>query len=337
MPIKLSLRLPSDSENTYVFEFDTSDVLLGRGPQCDVQLPFPFISSHHLTILREARSYLVADTGSTNGSRLNDKRLQPDAFVPLVDGDTLVLGNDERNEHSLTVKVTLIDTLERSLSLEESSEQVRQMVWETLTSQGSSENARLEIVRGPDRGTSLVLDESTERIVVGRSASCDVVLTDPDVHDEHVEIVRRGYGFVARPLHDQIVRLSSLILIAPEELRDNARLELGTTELRFVDPLQGYLEELSALPPEIGAGGPKSLETQQLDASDSLQDISPLLGPPDRPPSRGQLKLDLPAKRSSGVDNGGQGWGSFELLIAAIVGVVVIGGTIAILLIFNVV
>jgi Inner membrane component of T3SS, cytoplasmic domain len=69
--------------------FDSA--ILGRGGRADVVLADAAISAEHARISRVGRAWLISDLGSTNGTRLNDSRVDGD--LPLAHGDVLTLGN----------------------------------------------------------------------------------------------------------------------------------------------------------------------------------------------------------------------------------------------------
>lgn len=51
-----------------------------------------FVSGSHAKVIFEGGKYLVIDVGSTNGTRLNGRKLAANAPIPLADGDTLQFG-----------------------------------------------------------------------------------------------------------------------------------------------------------------------------------------------------------------------------------------------------
>ena len=63
---------------------------IGRSRQCDVMLDDPNISRTHAEVRPRGGSWVVTDLGSTNGSRLNGRRL--DTSEVLKPGDELELG-----------------------------------------------------------------------------------------------------------------------------------------------------------------------------------------------------------------------------------------------------
>jgi hypothetical protein len=63
---------------------------IGRSRQCDVMLDDPNLSRAHAEVRPRGGSWVVTDLGSTNGSRLNGRRL--DATEVLKPGDELEFG-----------------------------------------------------------------------------------------------------------------------------------------------------------------------------------------------------------------------------------------------------
>ena len=66
-----------------------SRVLIGRSRDCDVMLDDPNISRRHAELRRENGQWVVADLASTNGVKVNGRRVQE---APLSPGDEITLG-----------------------------------------------------------------------------------------------------------------------------------------------------------------------------------------------------------------------------------------------------
>jgi hypothetical protein len=65
-------------------------VTMGRSRQCDVMVDDPNVSRNHAEIRPRGGSWVLTDLGSTNGSRLNGRRLEgPEVLKP---GDEIELG-----------------------------------------------------------------------------------------------------------------------------------------------------------------------------------------------------------------------------------------------------
>jgi len=73
------------------FELSASETLIGRNPTADITLLDEGISREHVVILLDEESgvYTVEDLQSTNGTKVNGKRVRS---APLSSGDIVELG-----------------------------------------------------------------------------------------------------------------------------------------------------------------------------------------------------------------------------------------------------
>lgn len=348
MAIKLTIWLSASSDASHVFEHEGPEIVVGRDPGCHVQLPFSFVSGHHFTVISESSSWLIADQGSTNGTVLNGRKLAPYAYTPLRGGDLVSVGE-------ILIQVDVVDEMSQSFSLEESGEEVRRMVWETLRARGASAETEIEVVAGPERGLRRVLGEQDTRVVLGSGPTCEIRLSDSHCHAAHLEVVRTGRGWEARPLNEQLTKVDGRPLVEPRALGRETRMTLGATQIVFRDPLQQYLDELSGLPEERkarleGSASGRVLEdvltTQQI--ADSVKryeeaEARPDFGPPNRPPALGLPRLRSmpavdPSTRSGdeAVVSEPRGWAAFEISMVVVTAVLIVGGLLAILMLFDV-
>ncbi|MGB0621902.1 MAG: FHA domain-containing protein [Myxococcota bacterium] len=67
------------------------EVVIGRSPTTDITLLDEGISRQHALVLfdEEARGYVIEDLASTNGTKLNGKRIRS---APLAEGDQVQIG-----------------------------------------------------------------------------------------------------------------------------------------------------------------------------------------------------------------------------------------------------
>ncbi len=65
-------------------------VVIGRAPECNIQLHDANVSRRHAEIVPRGTGYVLVDLNSTNGVRVNGLRL---AERVLVDGDEILIGN----------------------------------------------------------------------------------------------------------------------------------------------------------------------------------------------------------------------------------------------------
>jgi predicted component of type VI protein secretion system len=68
---------------------DKPILLIGRHPECDIQIDSRKISRRHCCIARVADYLVIRDLGSTNGIRINGTRMQEGR---LAEGDEVLIG-----------------------------------------------------------------------------------------------------------------------------------------------------------------------------------------------------------------------------------------------------
>ena len=69
------------------------ETIIGRTPECRVQIIGPSVSRRHARITLSNGQYFVEDLGSTNGTFINrGKRLPPGQRQALCDGDEIIVG-----------------------------------------------------------------------------------------------------------------------------------------------------------------------------------------------------------------------------------------------------
>lgn len=82
-----SLVMPSGER----IPLDRPSVVIGRLPDCDISLSDPNVSRRHTEVRVAGSGYLVADLGSTNGTKVNGVRIDGDRM--LTDGDIVSVGS----------------------------------------------------------------------------------------------------------------------------------------------------------------------------------------------------------------------------------------------------
>lgn len=66
-------------------------IIIGRSEDCDIPIDDQGISRRHCKIIKQGKEFMALDLNSTNGTYLNDKKL--DATTILHNGDRIKLGN----------------------------------------------------------------------------------------------------------------------------------------------------------------------------------------------------------------------------------------------------
>ncbi len=73
-------------------EVPDSGIRLGRELDNDIVIEGEGASRHHARILKVVEAWVVEDLGSTNGTKLNGIKLEPNKPTPIKDGDSIAIG-----------------------------------------------------------------------------------------------------------------------------------------------------------------------------------------------------------------------------------------------------
>jgi len=73
MPIsqRAYLEITGSEEKDGIFDLSEREVVIGRSPECDIQLGVQNVSRKHARVLLQNEEYLIEDLGSTNGVFVN--------------------------------------------------------------------------------------------------------------------------------------------------------------------------------------------------------------------------------------------------------------------------
>jgi len=80
-----------DRSNASQFLLQTQEMVIGRGAGCDHVFDLPMVSSRHARIFRSGGQIWIEDLKSSNGTFVNDKRI--DAATLIQPGDSLAMGS----------------------------------------------------------------------------------------------------------------------------------------------------------------------------------------------------------------------------------------------------
>jgi pSer/pThr/pTyr-binding forkhead associated (FHA) protein len=254
VPLRLEVGARSDtgSRRTFVYEFDAdrSQILLGRRGGVDVLLPDAQVSLVHARIERHHGEYTLIDDGSTNGTLLNGAAVPSGVSQKLKEGDRIGIG-----DYVLTVSTRARKSgdprPESSVSL------ARGMVRDLLEQLGPGESEpHLTVLDGPQTGVVLTMPDVGRTYMLGRAAGNDLRFDDVDMWREHAALDRSDSGVVVRAVGAHALLVNDARVTAARTVRDQDKVTLGATSLRYHDPAEQYLKKLDEEPSAPLTGKP---------------------------------------------------------------------------------
>lgn len=75
------------------FFLTQTEMIIGRDPSADISIADQSISRKHARLLKESNQVKLTDLGSSNGTFVNDKKVNPNETITLAKEDMLKLGN----------------------------------------------------------------------------------------------------------------------------------------------------------------------------------------------------------------------------------------------------
>lgn len=242
MPLTLVVRAEEGSPER-ALTFDGERVVIGRGPGSDVRMPDPSVSHRHATVRHQgAKSWVLVDEGSTNGTFVGGVRIAPGASRALRHGDLVRVGRvwlEVRIDQSPATSDLSVATRDLALAL----------VAEAMAKIGDDPVTKLRVVEGRDIDMLLRLGEEGRVYVIGRAEHCDLPLADEDASREHARVVRRGSSVVVRDAGSKNGTFLAEVPVPAE--RDTywprgALLRIGRTVMALEEPAQLALEDLES-------------------------------------------------------------------------------------------
>ena len=196
-------------------------VTIGRGDLSTIQITSARVSRNHARIDWAGDHFVLRDLNSSNGTFVNDHRLD---FTPWVlgDGDIILFERFPMR----------FETIEISINVQELN--TVPVVHPTHQDQHAPEPL-LVVIEGPDKGREIVIHG--DGVAIGReshTATWDVCLKDQTVSRPHARIGRQGDGYMLVDLGSTNgTTVNESLVILPVILNHGDIIGLGDTKLAF--------------------------------------------------------------------------------------------------------
>lgn len=177
-------------------------ITVGRNEDCNITIEYPKISRAHLTLMINANDVIVMDDGSSNGSFIGKKRLEPFKPHPIKDRG----------------KIILADGL-YSLELQ-------------IQAPSSATDGALDSTLGAGGDNELLQQIARKgKILVGRDNACDKVLESLQVSRKHAKIEQKGDQYLITDLDSKNGTFVNGKKLAPQQatpIEVSSRITIGT-------------------------------------------------------------------------------------------------------------
>jgi len=88
--IRSGLKAPPQA---VAIELSTGSSVVGRDEDCDLIIPIPTVSGSHAKVELEGETLFVTDLESTNGTFVNNERIEPGSKTQLSPGSNVIFGD----------------------------------------------------------------------------------------------------------------------------------------------------------------------------------------------------------------------------------------------------
>ena len=79
--VKMYLKVNDGNKDWYYKFVDKKEITIGRGSSNDIVLKAEGVSRIHLKVLDEAGEFFIEDQGATNGTFINDEKVEPKSKI----------------------------------------------------------------------------------------------------------------------------------------------------------------------------------------------------------------------------------------------------------------
>jgi ABC-type multidrug transport system ATPase subunit/predicted component of type VI protein secretion system len=206
---------------------------IGRDATSDFQMDVQSVSRQHARLTRTAGGYFIEDSGSRNGTFVNEQRIQ--TAHQLKNGDLIALGPDVEMKAVIPVpeKIEVMHTISIH------GDMINATISAVPPVNSDKTIAFQQIQPLPTIPPRLVINESgkdpkiitltADRVKIGRQEDNDVVLDNRFVSRHHAELEKRGQDYYIIPSSNisNPLLLDGQPVMAPTRLSNGAKIRVG--------------------------------------------------------------------------------------------------------------
>ncbi len=169
---------------------------IGRGPDNTIVLKDETVSTRHARLSRSDNSISITDLGSSNGTQVNGREIDPKSAVALNPGDTVAIGSFTLTLTTTSAKAPTGETEKKTevgKSPAAKGEEPPSTGRPAAASAFTFANIPRLIVSTPEGKKEYPLGQ--QRITLGRDSHNDIVIDSPLASRRHAELVLKEDGY----------------------------------------------------------------------------------------------------------------------------------------------
>jgi ABC-type multidrug transport system ATPase subunit/pSer/pThr/pTyr-binding forkhead associated (FHA) protein len=189
--------------STNYFPITKDRIIIGRGVEAHLRVPenLRFVSGQHAELQKEATGYFIRDLNSTNGTLVNNQRLQPDQDYAIGNESIIRIGDDN---FGVSIGLTFYNPKETANS-----------------------------VAGFIQAAQATQITQTSLILIGRLEDCDIVLDSPEVSRRHATIRQIGDAYTIEDLDSSNGTFVNNEQVRRAELHEGDLIQISKYRLLF--------------------------------------------------------------------------------------------------------
>lgn len=204
-------------------EINSWEVSLGRSPTCDIVFTDETVSRFHAVAARRGRGWVIFDTGSKSGVRVNGELI--DRSARIYDGDTISLG---------LTSVVFCAPLFRRPAEKPQTAQAKPAAPAQQPKPAQQRTRYVPALTGLTEGYDMTVLLIGGDYILGRSSNCNIVIPALNVSRFHAEIVKNGNEWHIKDLHSRAgTKVNGMDVIGEEKLSNGDVITIGGIKYRF--------------------------------------------------------------------------------------------------------
>ena len=206
-----------DQNNGSIIDIDRWETSIGKSKSNDVVLPMPDISRFHAVIAKKRREWVITDTFSKTGVKVNGKKV--DGKCTITDGDIITIG-------SIPLKFLCAEALST-----ESKTQMR-----TAAAELKQKNNNIAYAVLVDVKTHKPVYLRKKDVLIGRGINCDIQINLDTVSSEHARIHLTSHGWALSDLNSHNgTKLNGRFISQPQLIFDEDLITFGERVFIFYE------------------------------------------------------------------------------------------------------